>query len=225
MLEVELSVLRDSERAVFSTGSWSFKPWAILTVDAIVSNSDGWSVHYTRSVFSSSPRCNNEALAALLDLAGTIWKDPLDEVTACLNSSYCAEDTFFAEPSSSSPSEKLVVFAVSSGWLAAKKRRVGSLTWRSWRMRWSGTWSTLWRSLNTVALSVTIPPACSLWSSNRRTWSVRDSAMSRTGRWWWRQSPNHHSGRWYSCRPGRRVLCVSLPLNHIHHAPGWRSWV
>ena len=74
--KVELSVLRDSESVIFSTGSSSFRPWSILAVNAIVSNNEGGSIHDILSVFSSSPRSNNEALATLLDLARTILNDP-----------------------------------------------------------------------------------------------------------------------------------------------------
>ena len=188
-----------------------------------MSSSDGCSVHDTRSVFSSLPKVQ-QRLAALLDLAGMIWKDPLEEVTACLNNSYCAEDTFFAKLSSSSPSENLAVFPASS-WLAAKKliggqkvqRRIRSSVWRSWRVRRFVVWTTLWWSLKIVAPWVTICLDWSPWSSNGRAWFVWDSARTRTGWWWWWRSPDHRSWWLYSCLAGSHVWCGSLPLHHVHH--------
>ena len=85
-----------------------------------MSSKDGWSIQETLSVFSSSPRSNRDAFAALFVLAGTILKAPLDEATTCQKSAYCAEDTFLELPSSS-PSETLDALSVSSAWMAARK--------------------------------------------------------------------------------------------------------
>ena len=86
-----------------------------------MSSKDGWwSIQETLSVFSTSPRSNRDALAALFVLTVTILKDPLDNVTACLKSAYCAEDTFL-ELSSFSPLETRDVFSVASAWMAARK--------------------------------------------------------------------------------------------------------
>ena len=69
---------------------------------------------------TSSPRSNRDALAALFVLTVTILKHPLDNVTACLKSAYCAEDTFL-ELSSFSSLETRDVFSVASAWMAARK--------------------------------------------------------------------------------------------------------
>ena len=83
-LNVELPAFSISESVVLSTSSSSLSPCAILAVDAIMSNKDGWSIQETLSVFSSSPRSNRDALAALCpcwhDLEGTFRRsDRLSE--------------------------------------------------------------------------------------------------------------------------------------------------
>ena len=119
-LNVEFSAFNVSESVVLSTSSSSLSPCAILVVDAIMSSKEGWSIQETFSVFSSSRSSNRDALAALFVLAGTILKNPLEDMTACLKSAYCVEDTFLELPSSS-PSEMLDVFSVSSAWMAARQ--------------------------------------------------------------------------------------------------------
>ena len=102
-LNVEEAVFKVSDNVVFSTSSSSFKPWAIRAVQAIVSLREGWSNHQTWSVTSLSPRSNNDALGTLRVLAGLTLNDPLEVVTACLNSWYCATEIFFSPSSSLLP--------------------------------------------------------------------------------------------------------------------------
>ena len=106
-----------SGSVIFSNVSSSRSPCAILAVDAIVSTSEGWSIQDTLSVFSSSPKSSRDALAAPLVLAGMILNAPFGDMTACLNSSYWADETFL-EPPLSSPLETADVFPVSSDWIA-----------------------------------------------------------------------------------------------------------
>ena len=120
-LNVEEAVFKVSDNEVFSTSSSSFNPWPIGAVEAIVSLREGWSNHDTRSVTSLSPRSSNDALDALRVLAGLTLNDPLDVVTACLNSWYCAAEIFLRSPSSSSSSEMDLSLILSSGSKAAEK--------------------------------------------------------------------------------------------------------
>ena len=119
-LNAEEPVLRDSGSRVFSTVS-SFRPCAILAVDAIVSVREGWSSHDTRSVTSPSARSMTDALAALQDSAGLSLNDPFELVTAWWNSWYCADDNFLLDPSSSSPFKSDLSLVVFPGSSAAEK--------------------------------------------------------------------------------------------------------
>ena len=120
-LNDEDSALWDSGSVVFYTGSSSFKPCAILAVDAIVSVSEGWSNRETWSVTSPSPRSSREALAALLDLARLRLNDPLEEVTVWEKIWYWPEENFRLKPSSSSLSESVLSLPVPPGSQAALK--------------------------------------------------------------------------------------------------------
>ena len=120
-LNVEEAVFNVSDNVVFSTSSSSFNPWAIRAVEAIVSLREGWSNHDTRSVTSLSPRSRSNALDALCVLAGLTLNDPLEVVTACLNSWYWAAEIFLWSPSSSLSSEMDLYLILSSGSKAAEK--------------------------------------------------------------------------------------------------------
>ena len=71
----------------------------------MVSTRDGWSNQETLSETLSSSGSINDALGALRDLEGLTLNVPLEEVTAWRKSWYCAAETFFWDPSSSSSSE------------------------------------------------------------------------------------------------------------------------
>ena len=110
-----------SDNVVFSTSSSSLRPWVIRALEASASLREGWSNQDTRSVTLLSPRYKSDALDALLVLAGLTLKDPLEVVTACLNSWYWAAETFLWLPSSSSSSEMDLSLILSSGSKAAKE--------------------------------------------------------------------------------------------------------
>ena len=127
-----------SGRSVLPWGAWMWKkrysvslitlssrplhhPWAIRAVEAIVSLREGCSNQDTQSVTSLSPRSKSDALDTLRVLAGLTLKDPLEVVTACLNSWYWAAETFLSSPSSSSSSVIGLSLTLSSGSKAAEK--------------------------------------------------------------------------------------------------------
>ena len=180
-------------------------------VEAMVSTRDGWSNQETLSEASLSPRSIRDALGALRDLEGLTLKVPLDDVTAWRNSWYCAAETFFWDPSSSSSSEIDLSLTFSSVFRAAEKstgeaslvqdseERGRSSNGRSWTSGISG---------------LVHPFGTSVWSPGMPDWSPGSSRWSLI-----------MSGR--QClinRPGLGVWsCHTRVHPSLHGSPHWHK--
>ena len=150
-LKNEVMSFKVSDNFVFTTSSSSLSSCTIRAVDAMVSWRDGWSSQDTLSGTSVSPKSSKEALAARLVLAGLILYVPLDEVTACLNVSYCAAEIFLPSPSASSSSENALLESMSNAALklSGDSSRAADSTDEDLEHRFSQKWQLRvckWRS-------------------------------------------------------------------------------
>ena len=130
---------------------------------------------------------------------------------------------------SSSPSETLDVFSLSSAWMAARKSNgepgnlSGDLDER-WRSR-------AWRTVR-VFKTITLRPGWGLGLSHWRAGPLRCPVPYMMSRQWWWWLSDDCPGRINCCWTGRLIPWLSFVLRYIHHsnevnkssASGWRTW-